>query len=176
MKNRLFHAIPDPIPEDLGPTRPCSRKLARYTSAYHGIQALRPNLSDLAIVSETTAGADDWLCPLTVQEGNPELLGAVQARQPWRASDKGLLPTSLEKISSCLTRPDSSYAAKAKLGSRVAGPDPGAVGDSDGALAGECGTVRRPIWPLRRFLGSTARSPAAPAAAASAVRRPAPRH
>jgi hypothetical protein len=61
---------------------------ARYTSAYHRIQALQQQ----ATGSESAAGPDDWLCPLTIREDDPRQLGAVPARRRWRASDKGLLP------------------------------------------------------------------------------------
>ncbi len=67
---------------------------ARYTSAYNRIQGMPQRAS--RPVAEGTAGPDDWLCPLTIQEDDPRQLGAVRAQLPWRASDKGLLPIRLE--------------------------------------------------------------------------------
>ena len=83
---------------DLNPIRAGEASVpeeARYTSAYHRIQGRL--LSESQPAPEGTAGADDWLCPLTIQEDDPSQLGAVRARLPWRASDKGLLAISLEK-------------------------------------------------------------------------------
>jgi len=57
---------------------------ARYTSAYHRIQAL------LGVAGDGP-GPDAWLCPLPLSEGDDQL-GVVPAASPWRASDKGLLP------------------------------------------------------------------------------------
>jgi hypothetical protein len=83
---------------DLNPIRAGEASVpeeACYTSAYHRIQGRCRKPSPMP--SDDVASPDDWLCPLTIREVDPDQLGAVPARLPWRASDKGLLAISLEK-------------------------------------------------------------------------------
>jgi hypothetical protein len=76
---------------------------ACHTSAYDRIQGRllraqdqRGELNSCPLPSRRMY-PDDWLCPLTVDEHDASQLGAVGSQLPWRASDKGLLPMSLEK-------------------------------------------------------------------------------
>jgi hypothetical protein len=83
---------------DLNPIRAGEASVpeeARYTSAYHRI--LGRQHKPLQPARHATAGPDDWLCPLTIQEHDPDQRGAVRSHLPWRASDKGLLAIGLEK-------------------------------------------------------------------------------
>lgn len=63
---------------------------ARYTSAYHRIQALLRSPGE----SVGEPAPDAWLCPLSLSDDDDQL-GAVPSQGPWRASDKGLLPITL---------------------------------------------------------------------------------
>ena len=63
--------------------------------------------------------ADGWLCPLTLNEG--EVRQGAASASPWRASDKGLLPMTLEQYLSLLDhagrtlRGDKHHAIPAEL-------------------------------------------------------------
>ncbi len=83
---------------DLNPIRAGEASVpeeARHTSAYNRIQGRQSSGSRPA--QGSTPGPDDWLCPLTIREDDPVQLDPAGAQRPWRASNKGLLPISLEK-------------------------------------------------------------------------------
>ena len=77
---------------------------SRHTSVYDRIegrkvQTARSGSGDSTIPSETDIAVpqDHWLCELTLQEGAESVVRAgLRSQTPWRASDKGLLPISLE--------------------------------------------------------------------------------
>ena len=89
---------------------------ARYTSAYHRIQG-RQSADGSRPSSPNLPGPDDWLCPLTIDEGDPSQLGAVPAQRPWRASDKGLIAISLEKYLELLDWTGRQLRSKTRQGS-----------------------------------------------------------
>ena len=71
---------------------------SRHTSAYDRIQGLRQRLGENAEETSQTSSPlpDRWLCELTLQDHDAGLSVAASV-SPWRASDKGILPLSLEK-------------------------------------------------------------------------------
>ena len=84
---------------------------ARYTSAYHRIQGLQQRAQsanadgrcDQSPEASPSMPADGWLCELTVVESPPaDVRQGLQSQTPWRASDKGLLPISLQNYLSLL--------------------------------------------------------------------------
>jgi hypothetical protein len=85
---------------DLNPIRAgeaSTPEAARYTSAYRRIQGRARSESGPSAENSAGSAPDDWLCPLTIREDDPDQLGAVPSRLPCRASDKGLLAICLEK-------------------------------------------------------------------------------
>jgi hypothetical protein len=78
---------------------------ARYTSAYHRIQGLRERAraasagvqSDPAAEGSASIPADGWLCELTlVESAHADVRQGLRSNTSRRASDKGLLPISLQ--------------------------------------------------------------------------------
>jgi hypothetical protein len=70
-----------------------------HTSAYErilGLQQRRSAGADQETLADS-ASPDGWLCELTLQDGPGAELVAPRRDNPRRASDKGLLPVSLEK-------------------------------------------------------------------------------
>ena len=75
---------------DLNPIRAGEASVpeeARYTSAYDRIQGRSRSTTGPAPVG--TAGPDDWLCPLTIQQDDPHQLGAVRRDFPRAPRTKG---------------------------------------------------------------------------------------
>jgi hypothetical protein len=82
---------------------------AKYTSAYDRIQArqqqmahgqgdsnLTPSHEESQTASQTMP-PDGWLSPLTLKEGpDADVREGLRSKTPWRASDKGLLPLSVD--------------------------------------------------------------------------------
>jgi len=63
-----------------------------HTSAYDRIEA-----RDARAAGKASDGmpADGWLCELTLDERSEAYAGPARSQTPWRASDKGLLPITL---------------------------------------------------------------------------------
>jgi hypothetical protein len=77
---------------------------ARYTSAYDRIQGMRSRAmhpGDAGSADHPSAEAipaDGWLCELTIEEGpDSDVRRGISSSTPWRSSDKGLLPISVEQ-------------------------------------------------------------------------------
>ena len=69
-----------------------------YTSAYDRIQGRKAlATTDRNDPEQGIDQRDRWLCELTLEEGSDvDVSQDVCSAKPWRASDKGLLPISLE--------------------------------------------------------------------------------
>ena len=68
---------------------------SRYTSAYDRIQGRKPLAAGAP--QQLEGSSDRWLCELTLGEGSQaDVSQDVCTATPWRASDKGLLPISLD--------------------------------------------------------------------------------
>lgn len=89
-----------------------------HTSAYDRIasRAVRTAGTERGIgTAAEKMPPDGWLCELTLDERAAAYAGPSRSRTPWRASDKGLLPITLERLSraSGLDWPDDT---EGKLG------------------------------------------------------------
>jgi REP element-mobilizing transposase RayT len=99
---------------DLNPIRACMAKTpedSRFTSIYDRILALRSNPSTVVLQHtdslgapadvdpEVTTGPADWLAPIRIEEviaAAGDAAGTAEGTPRHRASDRGLLPLSLE--------------------------------------------------------------------------------
>lgn len=116
-----------------------SPEQSHHTSAYNRIKGLRQrqdkNYQGLLKVA-TSPLPDAWLCELTLNSEYETLASHPRcSRGPWRASDKGLLPISVEKYLELLDW----------TGRQVRADKPGAIPESLAPILDRLG-IKRSVW------------------------------